>query len=201
MKTPAELLHAEIEEHRHALDQLWPAVQAPFAKLLEASIKAIAAGNKILLFGNGGSAADAQHIATELTVRYRRSRPALTALSLTTDTSTLTAIGNDLGFEHLFARQVEALARPGDIAIGITTSGNSPNVINGLLAAGRRQCVTTCLTGNDGGKIRTLCAIPLVVPSSSTARIQEMHILLGHALCEGLEAASMDQGDALPKIG
>lgn len=189
MKTPAELLRSEIEEHALTLTQLWPAVHEPFTRLMQASLDAIRAGNKLILFGNGGSAADAQHIATELTVRYRRNRPAITAMALTTDTSTLTAIGNDLGFEHLFSRQVEAIARPGDIALGITTSGNSQNVVNGLRAAATRNCVTACLAGNDGGKVRALCTIPIVVPSAVTARIQEMHILLGHALCEGLEAA------------
>ena len=189
MKTPAELLRTEIEEHGRTLDLLWPAVHEPFTRLMQASLDSIRAGNKLILFGNGGSAADAQHIATELTVRYRRNRPAITAIALTTDTSTLTAIGNDLGFEHLFSRQVEAIARPGDIALGITTSGNSQNVVNGLTAAATRKCVTACLSGNDGGKVRALCTIPIVVPSAVTARIQEMHILLGHALCEGLEAA------------
>lgn len=187
MNSAASLLRSEIDEHKSAIDSLLQAVEQPFAQLVESSLEAIKNRKKIILFGNGGSAADAQHIATELTVRYRKDRPAVAALALTTDTSALTAIGNDLGFEQLFARQLEALANPGDVVIGITTSGNSANVINGLIAAGKIGCVVCCFTGNDGGKARTVSNITLIVPSTVTARIQEMHILLGHSLCEGIE--------------
>jgi D-sedoheptulose 7-phosphate isomerase len=152
------------------------------------AIKCLAIGGKLLIFGNGGSAADAQHWATELTVRYRRNRPALAAVALTTDCSALTAIGNDLGFEHLFARQVEALARRGDIAIGISTSGQSANVIAGVETASRLGCKTVALTGHDGGRLASLVDLALVVPSPRTARIQEIHEILGHALCEAIES-------------
>ena len=152
-------------------------------------IKAVAAGHKLLLFGNGGSAADAQHLATELTVRYRTNRRAIAAIALTTDTSALTAIGNDFGFDDLFARQVEALCLPGDVVIGISTSGNSENVIRGLRAARARGAITAGLGGGDGGRMVQHVDHAIIVPSTTTARIQEVHILLGHMLCGLLEKA------------
>ena len=183
------LLRAEIDEHRSVLERM-EALAEPFAALCEACADALAGGGKVILFGNGGSAADAQHIATELTVRYRASRPALAAIALTTDTSALTAIGNDLGFDELFARQVEALARPGDVAIGISTSGNSENVLRGLRAAALAGARAAGLGGGDGGRMRELADPLLLAPSDVTARVQEMHILLGHALCDVLERAA-----------
>lgn len=181
------LLGAEIDAHAAVLAMLEAAVGGEFARLVAVVVRAVADGNKIMLFGNGGSAADAQHIATELAVRYRRSRPAIAALALTTDTSALTAIGNDLGFDQLFARQIEALARRGDVVIGISTSGNSRNVLIGLETARRMGCVAAGLTGGNGGAMGRVSDPLLVVPSPVTARIQEMHILLGHALCEAIE--------------
>jgi len=139
------------------------------------------------LFGNGGSAADAQHLATELTVRYVRDRDPIPALALTTDSSALTAIGNDLGFEELFARQLRALGRPGDLALAISTSGRSPNVIRGLQAARDGGLVPAALSGGDGGNLTGLADPLLIVPSRTTARIQEMHITLGQMLCGALE--------------
>lgn len=159
----------------------------PFLRLVELCASASSAGGTIVFFGNGGSAADAQHLATELTVRYARDRGPIPALALTTDNSVLTAIGNDFGFEHLFARQVEALCRPADVCIGISTSGRSENVARGLIAARDRGCVAASLLGGDGGCIAALCDPVLIVPSTTTARIQEMHILLGHMLCAALE--------------
>jgi D-sedoheptulose 7-phosphate isomerase len=149
-------------------------------------------GHKVMIFGNGGSAADAQHIAAELAVRYARDRPAIAALALTTDTSILTAAANDLGFAYVFSRQVEALGRPGDVAIGLSTSGRSANVVRGLEAARAAGLCAAALTGGDGGDLARLADPLLVVPSPVTARIQEMHIVLGHALCQALEGQGED---------
>jgi D-sedoheptulose 7-phosphate isomerase len=144
-------------------------------------------GGKILFFGNGGSAADAQHLATELTVRYGRDRSPIAALALTTDSSTLTAAGNDLGFEQIFARQISALGCPGDIAIGISTSGRSPNIVNAVEVARASGLTAAAFTGGDGGKLVGLADPILIVPSRTPARIQEMHITLGQMLCGALE--------------
>jgi D-sedoheptulose 7-phosphate isomerase len=178
---------AEFADHAEVLAQTRKAVREPFERLVGACSTALAGGHKILLFGNGGSAADAQHIATELTVRYTTNRRALAAIALTTDTSALTAIGNDFGFDDLFARQVEALGRPGDVAIGISTSGDSENVIRGLETAKAAGLVAAGFGGGDGGRMNGLADPFLVVPSKVTARIQEMHILCGHMLCGALE--------------
>ncbi|MEF3191341.1 MAG: D-sedoheptulose 7-phosphate isomerase [Campylobacterales bacterium] len=152
-------------------------------------IKRLEHGGKILLFGNGGSAADAQHIAAELTGRYKTERRALPAIALTTDTSALTAIGNDYGYERVFDRQLEALARNGDVAIGISTSGNSANVVRALRLARQLGCVTLGLSGRGGGEMMQVCDINLVVPSNDTPRIQEMHIWMGHTLCQLIDEA------------
>lgn len=141
-------------------------------------------GNKILICGNGGSAADAQHIAAELTGRYKTERRGLPGIALTTDTSALTAIGNDYGYDRIFDRQIEALANNGDLIIGISTSGNSKNIINALKIAKELGCKTLGLTGRNGGAMNELCDINLVVPSNDTPRIQEMHILFGHTICQ-----------------
>jgi D-sedoheptulose 7-phosphate isomerase len=160
------------------------------SKLLEA-IKLISqtfeAGNKIFFFGNGGSAADAQHIAAEFVNRYIMDRPPLPAISLATDTSILTSISNDMAFNEIFSRQLKALGRDGDVAVGITTSGNSPNVLRAFEVAKELGMKTIALTGNDGGALVKIADISLVVSSSSTPRIQETHILIGHLLCEMVE--------------
>ncbi|MCR6629383.1 MAG: D-sedoheptulose 7-phosphate isomerase [Magnetospirillum sp.] len=184
---PAEFLSKEISEHTEVLNHLAAAVAPAFSHLVERCIAALDAGGKILFFGNGGSAADAQHLAAELVVRYRVNRPALAAIALTTDTSLLTACANDFSFDDVFARQVEALMTARDVAIGISTSGNSPNVLKALQAARAIGGVAAGLSGRDGGAMVGLCDPLLVVPSPVTARIQEMHILLGHALCELIE--------------
>lgn len=145
---------------------------------------ALMAGCKVLLFGNGGSAADAQHIAAEFVGRFDRERRALPALALTTDTSILTAIGNDYNFEHVFVRQVEALAKQGDVVIAISTSGKSPNVLAGVMAARRCGCRSIALTGANGKQLASICDVAVLVPSSRTARIQEAHITIGHLWCE-----------------
>jgi D-sedoheptulose 7-phosphate isomerase len=191
--TPAEtpdadfLLRQELAEHRGAFEATAQMVAAPFAGALSLLEERVRAGGKILLFGNGGSAADAQHIAAELIIRYKSDRAAIPAIALTTDSSALTACGNDLGFEALFERQIEGLGRPGDVAVGISTSGNSPNVLRGLARARDMRLATLGLTGGSGGRMRELCDAVIVVPSAVTARIQEMHILIGHVLCKALE--------------
>lgn len=183
----ADYFTAEFEEHAAVVTATRAALAQPFAALVAVCAASLKAGGKLLLFGNGGSAADAQHLATELTVRYVGDRPAIAALALTTDTSALTAIGNDLGFERLFARQIEAVGRPGDVALGISTSGTSPNVVEGLTAAKAAGLHAAALTGRGGGRLVGLADPVLVVPSDTTARIQEMHILLGQMLCGALE--------------
>jgi D-sedoheptulose 7-phosphate isomerase len=178
---------AEFAEHDQVVKATLAACEAPFERLVAAAVAAIKGGGKLLLFGNGGSAGDAQHLATELTVRYVRDRDPIAAVALTTDTSALTAIGNDLGFDQLFARQVRALGRKGDLAIGISTSGKSRNVILALEAAREMGITAAALGGKDGGEMKGLADPLLVVPSRTTARIQEMHILLGQMLCGALE--------------
>ncbi len=178
---------AERAEHAAVLESTFEALQHPFQDMLKACVQAVQSGHKIMFFGNGGSAADAQHLATELSVRYVNDRKPIAGLALTTDSSALTAGGNDYGFEHIFSRQIEAIGNDGDIAIGISTSGHSPNILNGLKKAKENGIVTIGLTGRDGGQMPDLCDVCLVVPSQSTARIQEMHIILGHMLCGALE--------------
>ena len=155
---------------------------------IETVAQAFANGHKLLLFGNGGSAADAQHFVTEFVGRFQRERRAVPALALTTDTSLLTAVGNDYGFERVFARQIEAFGAPGDVAFGITTSGNSPNVVEGLRTAAERGMIAIALTGHDGGEAGQLADIHVNVPHAVTARVQEAHIALLHVICELVEA-------------
>jgi D-sedoheptulose 7-phosphate isomerase len=145
------------------------------------------AGAKVFFFGNGGSAADSQHLAAEFTGRYLKERRALPALALSVNTSSLTAIGNDYGFDLVFARQLEALGRPGDVAVGLSTSGNSPNVIRALEAAKLKSMYTVSLTGKSGGKLKNIADCTICMPSEETPRIQECHILTGHLICEIVE--------------
>ncbi len=145
-------------------------------------------GGKILLMGNGGSAADSQHIAAEIVGRFKKERKGLPAIALTTDTSILTSVGNDYGYDYIFARQIEALCTLQDLVIGITTSGNSANVVSAIEAANAIGATTVGLTGGSGGKLLKLCDFNLIMPSSVTARIQEAHIFVGHSLCEILES-------------
>ena len=148
----------------------------------------IKSGGKILIMGNGGSAADAQHIAAEIVGRFKKERKGMPAIALTTDTSILTSVGNDYGYDYIFARQIEALCRPEDLVIGITTSGNSANVVRAMQAASEIGATTVGLTGGSGGKLTAICQHNLIMPSSVTARIQEAHIFVGHSLCEILES-------------
>ena len=145
------------------------------------------AGGKLMLMGNGGSAGDAQHIAAELVGRFKKERKAMPALALTVDTSSLTAIGNDYGFDTIFERQVEALANKNDAVIGISTSGNSENIIRAVNKANSIGAFTIGLLGNDGGKLKDAVNLPIIIPSNDTARIQEVHITIGHIICEIIE--------------
>ena len=183
----SEFFTAEFSEHAEVMRRTQAALAEQFAGLVRACTSSLRVGGKIMLFGNGGSAADAQHLATELTIRYKADRPAIAAIALTTDTSALTAAGNDLGFEQVFARQVAALGKAGDVAIGISTSGKSPNVLAALRQAREMRIVTAALSGKKGGDLAGICDHLLVVPSDTTARIQEMHILLGQMLCGAIE--------------
>jgi D-sedoheptulose 7-phosphate isomerase len=177
----------ECNQHVEILHKIRADIYEPFAELVDDCVSTFEKGNKLFLFGNGGSASDAQHIATELVVRFRKDRRAIPAIALTTDTSALTAIGNDFGFDNLFSRQIEALCVTEDIAIGISTSGNSENVIRGLYATKQIGAITVALGGDDGGQMKELVDHAIIVPSKVTARIQEIHIIIGHILCGAVE--------------
>ncbi len=168
----------------NALESLFPMI----SDVGTAMQKCIQSGGKILLMGNGGSAADSQHIAAEIVGRFKKERKGLAAIALTTDTSILTSVGNDYGYDYIFARQIEALCRPEDLVIGITTSGNSANVVSAMQAAKEIGATTVGLTGGSGGKLTSICQYNLIMPSTVTARIQEAHIFVGHCLCEILES-------------
>ncbi len=180
---------AEMAEHRAVAEASHARLREDFHALVDAALATVNEGGKLLFFGNGGSAADSQHLATELTVRYSQNRAPIPALALTTDTSALSAIGNDLGFDRLFARQIEALGRPGDLAIAISTSGRSRNIVAALEQARAMDLRTAALSGGDGGDLHGLATPLILVPSRTTARIQEMHITLGQMLCGAMEQA------------
>lgn len=166
-------------------------LNAPITAAIEAMASSLKQGNKILSCGNGGSAADAQHFAAELVCRFERERPALAAIALTVDTSALTAISNDYHYDETFARQVDALAKPGDVLLAISTSGFSPNVVRAIEQAHEQEMVVVALTGRDGGKVAKILSsndIEVRVPSESTARIQEVHLLAIHCLCDQIDA-------------
>lgn len=183
-----KLIDERMDEHGRLLDavrRLGPDI----ARLAHMARGVLANGHRIHLCGNGGSAADAQHIAAELVGRFQCERRGLPAIALTTDTSILTAVANDYGFEQIFARQIQAHAQPGDMLIGLSTSGNSANVLAALNLARQMQCLTVGLLGRDGGQIAAAVDLAIIVPSPVTARVQEMHILIGHLLCELIESA------------
>jgi D-sedoheptulose 7-phosphate isomerase len=177
-----DIIKKEFSEHLKVAQEI-----SSLSEIIEISAKlcidSLQNGGKILIFGNGGSAADAQHIAAEMVGRYKVERKGLPAIALTTDTSILTSISNDYGYSHVFDRQIEALANNGDVAIGISTGGNSINVINALIYANNIGCKTIGLSGRGGGDMNTLCNVNIVVPAENTPRIQEMHILIGHTIC------------------
>ncbi|MHA1114474.1 MAG: SIS domain-containing protein [Alphaproteobacteria bacterium] len=185
--TPEKRFDTDLAEHIETAEATRAALRAPFARLVGICADSVRAGNKLLLFGNGGSAGDAQHIATELTVRFSKDRAPIAALALNVDSSALTAIGNDLGFDQLFARQLRALGNAGDVAIGITTSGRSRNVTLALEVAREMGIVPAAFGGGDGGDLPGLADPLLIVPAVKISRIQEMHISIGHMLCGALE--------------
>lgn len=180
-------------EHAEAAEAFFETGAGVVERIAAAFIAALRAGRTLLFFGNGGSAADAQHLAAEFVNRFVVDRPGLPALALTTDTSVLTSIGNDQDFARVFSRQVEALGRPGDVAVGISTSGRSANVLEGLRAARARGLVTVGFCGGQEGPLGAICDHLVRVPSRTTARIQEVHILIGHVLCELVDEALFPQ--------
>jgi len=175
-----------IKRHQNMVEGL-VGLEPEIDTLVENIRQCLASGNKVLFFGNGGSASDAQHLAAEFVVRYYKQRKPLAAIALTTDTSIITAHGNDYSFDTIFDRQIQALAKPGDIAIGLSTSGNSGNVINGLNTAKQAGCITIAFTGQQGGQLLNIADDCICIPSDETARVQEGHIIIGHYLCEALD--------------
>jgi len=190
----------EFAEHEAVLKATLAQCEAPFMRLLDAAIAAIRHGGKILLFGNGGSAGDAQHIAGEFLSRLNYDRAPTAAIALTTDSSVLTAIGNDYGYDQIFARQVQGLGRPGDVFIAISTSGRSPNILKAVAAARQRGLVVIGLTGRSGGEMAPGCDLCLCMPSDSTALIQQLHITLGHIICGLVEERLFPRQAAGPKL-
>jgi len=188
----SEIFEQALAEHLTVIRML-SAQQSLLEQIGEAMSAAITAGRKILWCGNGGSAADAQHLAAELVGRFRCERRGLPSIALTTNTSILTAIGNDYGYEHTFRRQVEALCAPGDVLVGISTSGNSRNVCLALQAARELGALTVAFTGQAGGAASEIAAYTLRIPSHETPRIQEAHILCGHVLCDWIERCACEQ--------
>jgi D-sedoheptulose 7-phosphate isomerase len=178
-------IQSSIEVHSRLLEACLPALSAA----AEALIAAYRSGHKAIFFGNGGSAADAQHLAAEFVGRYLLERPPLPALALHANTSSVTAIANDYGYDQVFARQLQALAAPGDVAVGISTSGNSRSVLEALAVARKMGVATIGLTGASGGRMREMVDVLIAAPSSETPRIQECHVLVGHALCDAVEQA------------
>ncbi len=181
------MIKNELQAHRETIEKTIAVMVPSIEEASKLVSQTLLNGHKVLLCGNGGSAADAQHIAAELSGRYKTERRGLPGIALTTDTSALTAIANDYGYDRIFDRQVEALANEGDLLIGISTSGNSANVISALKLAQKMGCTTLGMSGRDGGSMNEVCTLNLVVPSSDTPRIQEMHILIGHIICQAVD--------------
>ncbi|MBB5397662.1 D-sedoheptulose 7-phosphate isomerase [Mucilaginibacter sp. AK015] len=179
----------ELYEHRNLIQKVIEDLSGDIELACRTMVSVLKDGKKVLIAGNGGSAADAQHIAAELSGRFVKERKALPGIALTVDTSALTAIANDYGYHHVFSRQVEALAQSGDLFIGISTSGNSQGILNAFETARNIGCKTLGLSGRDGGKMNGLCDLNIVIPSEVTARIQEMHILIGHVMCKAVDDA------------
>tara|TARA_Y100001978_G_scaffold129640_1_gene115840 strand:+ start:219 stop:821 length:603 start_codon:yes stop_codon:yes gene_type:complete len=178
----------QMQEHSMIVERCRQSLLEPFISTVKICTDCVSSGNKILFFGNGGSASDAQHLSTELTVRFSKNRKAIAAVSLSTDTSTLTAIGNDLGFEFIFSRQIEAIGSAGDVALGISTSGKSKNVINGLSTARDLGLKTIALSGKDTTYLSKVCDKVISIPANNTSRIQEMHIFIGQMICNAIES-------------
>src|ERR1700761_242913 len=182
-----KLVTEELQDHQNIIQKVINSLAGDIEAACEMIITTLKSGHKVLTAGNGGSAADAQHIAAELSGRFVKDRKALPGIALTTDTSAITSIANDYGYEHVFSRQLEAFAQPGDLFIGISTSGNSEGVLNAFKSARKFNCKTLGLSGRDGGKMNGLCDLNIIVPSDVTARIQEMHILIGHIMCKAVD--------------
>lgn len=182
-------IRAYIDNHKQAIEMVASQMGEEIVSAVNLLVSVLSNGGKVLLMGNGGSAADAQHFAAELVGRFLMERKALPAIALSTDTSILTAVGNDYGFNDVFKRQVAALAKPEDLVVGISTSGNSPNVLCALEAARETGCSTMALLGGDGGKIAPLVDLPLVVPVKKTPHVQECHLTIIHMLCDLVERA------------
>jgi D-sedoheptulose 7-phosphate isomerase len=183
-----EVVERSFLEHEKTLLDVKAQLQQKIFEAGNIIKNAIKNGQTLFLCGNGGSAADAQHIAAEFTGRFLKEREGLPAIALTTDTSALTAIGNDYGFSRIFSRQIEALGKSGDVLIAISTSGNSENVLEAITEAKRKKMLVLGLTGKDGGKMELACNVNIIIPSAITARIQEMHILIGHIFCEMVDS-------------
>ena len=185
---------AGLKESIRVKEELLKSQVEVIVRIVEAIVKALEDGGKVILFGNGGRAADAQHLAAELVGRFKLERKGLPALALSTNTSTLTSVGNDYSFAKVFARQIEALGKQEDVAIGISTSGKARNVIEGILAAKAKGIFTIGLTGGKGGELDEVVDLTLIVPSLDTPRIQEAHITVGHLICQLVEEEMRDQG-------
>jgi len=183
------MIENELQAHKETIDKTTKEMIPQIEEASRLLIETLKNGNKVLFCGNGGSAADAQHLAAELTGRYKTERKGLAGIALTTDSSALTAISNDYGFNRIFDRQVESLVREGDLVIGISTSGESLNIISALLLAKEMGAKTLGFSGKGGGKMNYVCDLNMVVPSDDTPRIQEMHILIGHILCQAVDDA------------
>ncbi|MGI4022571.1 MAG: D-sedoheptulose 7-phosphate isomerase [Janthinobacterium lividum] len=181
------MIAEELYNHQELIGRVIQMLLLPIENGCAMITETVLSGNKLLIAGNGGSAADAQHIAAEFTGRYVKERKALPAIALSTDTSALTAISNDYGFEQVFARQVEALAQPGDLFLAISTSGNSANILKAIASAKNMNCKVLGLSGRDGGEMNAICDLNIVIPSNITARIQEMHMLIGHIFCKAVD--------------
>ena len=191
----SEFIDASMREHREVLERAARELPEPLEQLISAIDGCLHAGGKVLVCGNGGSAADAQHLAAELVCRVRTDRRALAAVALTTDTSALTAIANDYGYDRVFARQIEALAEEGDVLVAISTSGNSPNVLEAARAASSRGLQVAAMTGADGGALRSLADLVIAAPSTVVSRIQEMHSLCLHVVAESVERMAAAEGN------
>lgn len=189
------IIENEFEESISVKQQLLSNVKHSLIKMAKAIVASYTKGGKLLVFGNGGSAADAQHLAGEIVGRFKMNRAALPCIALTTDTSILTAIANDFGFETIFARQIEGLANENDVILAISTSGNSPNVLQGVEMAKRKKCLTFALSGKGGGKMVSLVDEAIIVPSDNSQRIQESHILILHTLCSLIETLYQQMSD------
>ena len=178
---------SQINEHELVIEKTKSSVERNFLNLVNICVKSLKNGKKIIFFGNGGSASDAQHLSTELTVRFCENRKSIPAISLVTDTSAISAIGNDYGFKYIFSRQLEAIGRAGDVAIGITTSGKSQNVLEGLKYAKENKMKSVAFTGRNIKQIEKITDEIISIPAKNTSRIQEVHILIGQMLCNALE--------------